>query len=356
MFRYLIPLCSKRFVFSRCGGVIRDVPFLLTNSTGCSIPFHTTKYGTFHWNYMLRFGLCCLFKNEPVTFRTTTVKTLSTLPRDRQLVKLSDICLHNALNLNCALEAVHRLGIGAFRIMSPLFPRMTHPEAGYTLAQLPDGEAVSGALETCRLFALQNQIRLSFHPDQFVVLSSPHPAVVANSILELEYQALLAEMVGADVINIHAGGVYGDKKGALKRFGEVYEALPESVRKRLTLENDDVSYTPEDLLPLCIKHGIPLVYDVHHHRCNRDTLSVEVVTDLAASTWRVVGREQYCHISSPRGGWETGSSRPHADFIDMGDFPECWAEREITVDVEAKSKELAVVRLMEDVRKNFPTP
>ena len=62
---------------------------------------------------MLRFGLCCLFKNEAITFRTTTFKALATLPRDRQLIKLSEICLHNAHNLQRALETVHRLGIGA---------------------------------------------------------------------------------------------------------------------------------------------------------------------------------------------------------------------------------------------------
>ncbi len=298
---------------------------------------------------MLRFGLCCLFKNEAITFRTTTVKTLATLPRDRQLIKLSEICLHNAHNLHRALEAVHRFGIGAFRIMSPLFPRMTHPEAGYTLAQLPDGEAVCMALEACRLLALQQQIRLSFHPDQFVVLSSPHTEVVANSIMELEYQALLAEMVGADVINIHAGGVYGDKQAALLRFGKVYEGLPESVRSRLTLENDDISYTPEDLLPLCVQYGIPLVYDVHHHRCNRDGLSIEEATERAAATWRSTGREQYCHISSPKAGWGGGAPRPHADYIDPGDVPDCWLGRAMTIDVEAKAKELAVVRLMAEL-------
>jgi UV DNA damage endonuclease len=300
---------------------------------------------------MLRFGLCCLFKNEAVTFRTTTVKALSTLPRDRQLLKLSEICLHNAHNLQHALEAVHRLGIGAFRIMSPLFPRMTHPEAGYTLSHLPEAEAISCALETCKLYALQQQIRLSFHPDQFVVLSSPHPTVVANSAQELEYQALLAEMVGADVINIHAGGVYGDKQEALLRFGAVYERLPESVRSRLTLENDDVSYTPEDLLPLCREHEIPLVYDVHHHRCNPDTLTVKEATELAAATWHTVGREQYCHTSSPKNGWGSGASRPHSDFIDTGDFPECWVGMNMTIDVEAKAKEVAVVRLMEEMRE-----
>lgn len=300
---------------------------------------------------MLRFGLCCLFKNEAVSFRTTTVKALSTLPRDLQLLKLSEICLHNARNLQLALETVQRLGIGAFRIMSPLFPRMTHPEAGYSLDLLPDGEAISNTLQSCRIFAAEQRIRLSFHPDQFVVLSSPHPAVVANSIQELEYQARLAVAVGADVINIHAGGVYGDKLSALQRFTEVYDELPEPVRSRLTLENDDVSYTPEDLLPLCEKRSIPLVYDVHHHRCNPDGLTVEEATEWAGATWKTVGREQYCHLSSPRAGWGDGNPKPHADYIDPADLPDCWRRRKMTVDIEAKAKELAVVRLMDDLRR-----
>ncbi|NTW98428.1 MAG: UV DNA damage repair endonuclease UvsE [Geobacteraceae bacterium] len=299
---------------------------------------------------MLRFGLCCLFKNEDVSFRTTTVKALSNLPRDRQLSKLSEICLHNAINLQLALETALRLGIGAFRVMSPLFPRMTHPETGYSLEYLPDSETISSILETCKSFAATQQIRLSFHPDQFVVLSSPHPAVVANSILELEYQARLAEAIGADVINIHAGGVYGDKPAALKRFGNVYDYLPEYVRSRLTLENDDISYTPEDLLQLCEQRAIPFVYDVHHHRCNPDRMTIEEATERAGATWKVSGREQQCHISSPKAGWGSGVPRPHADYIDPSDVPDCWLEREMTVDVEAKAKELAVVRLMNDLR------
>lgn len=300
---------------------------------------------------MLRLGLCCLFAHEPVSFRTTTVKSLATLSRHHQLLKLSEICLHNSRNLKQALETVHQLRIGAFRIMSPLFPRMTHPEAGYTLGDLPDRDDISSILESCRIFARQQDIRLSFHPDQFVVLSSPHPAVVANSTRELIYQAGLAEAVGAEVINIHAGGVYGDKQGALLRFAHVYGTLPEAVRSRLTLENDDTSYTPEDLLPLCERYGIPLVYDVHHHRCNPDNLTIEEATERAGTTWRMAGKEQYCHLSSPKGGWENGTPRSHADYIDPADVPGCWLERTMTVDVEAKAKELAVVRLAHDVNK-----
>ena len=297
----------------------------------------------------MRFGLCCQFKDEKIAFRTTTARVLSAMPRGEQLKKLSGLCYDNSQSLVQAVQTVHRLGIGAFRIMSPLFPRMTHPEVGYSLDDLPDGETIGNLLGVVRSFAQLHDIRLSFHPDQFVVLSSPHPRVVANSIRELEYQAWLAEAVGAGVINLHAGGVYGDKISALQRFSRVFADLPENVRSRLTLENDDVSYTVSDLLPVCDKLAIPLVYDVHHHRCKPDGLSVEEATQLAAATWQRQGREQYCHLSSPKAGWGEGNPKPHADYIDPDDIPACWRERVMTVDIEAKAKELAVIRLMNTI-------
>jgi UV DNA damage endonuclease len=162
----------------------------------------------------------------------------------------------------------------------------------------------------------------------------------------LHYQGWLAEQVGAEVINLHAGGVYGDKAAALARFAGVFADLPENVGQRLTLENDDISYTVRDLLPVCDKLGVPLVYDVHHHRCKPDGLSVEEATGLTGATWLRQGREQYCHLSSPRAGWGNGDPKPHADFIDPTDVPACWLDREMTVDIEAKAKELAVLRLM----------
>jgi UV DNA damage endonuclease len=223
---------------------------------------------------------------------------------------------------------------------------MTHPEVGYRLGDLPDADAISGNLTAVKDFAQANDIRLSFHPDQFVVLSSPHAHVVDSSVRELTYHAFLAERIGADVINIHGGGVYGDKDAALARFAVVYRDLPASVTSRLTLENDDVSYTVRDLLPTCRDLDIPLVYDVHHHRCNPDGLTESKATDLAAITWQ--DREQYCHISSPRAGW-SGNPKPHADYIDPTDVPDCWRQRLMTVDVEAKAKELAVMRLIRDL-------
>lgn len=101
-------------------------------------------------------------------------------------------------------------------------------------------------MDTCRQ---EHDIRLSLHPDQFNVLSSPHSEVVKNTLAELEYQGLLAELIGADVINIHGGGVYGDKVLALKRLKDNFALLCIRVQSRITLENDDCSYSPADLTP-----------------------------------------------------------------------------------------------------------
>jgi UV DNA damage endonuclease len=81
---------------------------------------------------------------------------------------------------------------------------------------------------------------------------------------------------------------------------------------------------------------------VHHHRCLKDGLSVEHVTEAALKTWN---REPLFHVSSPKFGWESARPNLHHDFINIQDFPECWRGLPITVEVEAKAKELAVKKL-----------
>ena len=93
------------------------------------------------------------------------------------------------------------------------------------------------------------------------------------------YQTEVAEWVSAGVINIHGGGAYGDKPLALSRFAQNLNHLSNGARHRLTIENDDRVYTAHDLLSLCKSESIPLVYDVHYHRCNRDDLTVEEATE-----------------------------------------------------------------------------
>jgi UV DNA damage endonuclease len=172
--------------------------------------------------------------------------------------------------------------------------------------------------------------------------------VVEASIRELEYQSEVAEWVGADVVNIHGGGAYGDKRKALHAFARNLERLSPRARSRLTVENDDKIFSPANLLPLCRAEGLPLVYDVHHHRCHRDELSEEVATEQSVATW---DREPLFHISSPLEGWAGPRPERHHDFIDVDDFPVSWMGRNVTVEVEAKAKEIAVLKLRNDLQE-----
>ncbi len=296
---------------------------------------------------MLRLGLCCVFKEHPVKFRKTTAKYLAQFPDEERKQRLASLCAQNAQSLLKALEFCRDNKIGSFRINSQILPLKTHPEMGYDIDELPGSDEIINDFKTCGNFSLKYDIRTTFHPDQFIILSSPNPDVVRRSILDLEYQAQVAEWVNADVINIHAGGVYGDKPSALFRLMKTIDTLTDSVRKRLTLENDDRSYSPIDLFPVCSKLDIPMVYDVHHHRCLQDTLSIEEVTRESMKTW---DREPLFHLSSPKDGWNASNPRKHHDYININDFPKEWLSLDITVEVEAKGKELAIKKLIKELK------
>lgn len=268
------------------------------------------------------------------------------LPLSARRARLADLCQANAEALMTSLKYCAQHGIGAFRINSQILPVKTHPEAGYTMNDLPGGEDIIERFKACGRFARSHNLRLSFHPDQFVVLNSPNSRTLAHSLAELNYQAEVAEWVGADTINIHGGGAYGNKATALAVLRKNVERLPDPVRLRLTLENDDKVYTPSDLLPVCADTGVPLVYDVHHHRCLSDGLSVAEITERARNTWAT---EPLFHISSPLAGWSGPKPQRHHDYIDIADFPSEWFGWPLTVEVEAKAKELAVIRLIADL-------
>ncbi len=304
----------------------------------------------------IRLGLCCIFKKQKIKFRFLTAKSILSLTPNEQLKKISEICLHNCTSLLHAVKYCNSNGIKAFRILSPLLPRYTHPEIGYYLEKLPNFEYLIRTLSTVKEFSKKNDIRLSFHPDQFVVINSLNETIQKKSIEELKYQGLLAELVGADVINIHAGGQYGNKKESLERFIRAIELLPEKVRSRLTIENDDINYTVKDLLPVSKKTHLPLVYDVHHHRCNPDGFSIQEATQVCINTWEKVKKEPYFHISSPKNGWNNGDPKPHDDYINFSDFPIEWLKiGPFTLDIEAKAKELAIQKLTSDIENYFRT-
>lgn len=297
----------------------------------------------------IRFGLCCVFREHPIRFKIKQAKYLKKFDRKLQLELLSETILENGEALLAAVKVCHNLGIGCFRINSRFFPLKTHPEVGYKLTELPGHDSIMELLTNVRSFSFTKDIRLTFHPDQFILLTSPKDDVVKNSIADLIYHNELAEIVGADAITIHGGGSYGDKNSTLMKLKDSIRALPTSLLQRLVLENDDRVFSPVDLLPLCAEIGIPLVYDVHHHRCLSDSLTEQEATREAFETW---DREPLFHLSSPRDGWESVNPIPHADMINPDDFPRYWLDLPITVEIEAKAKELAIRRLQNALSKN----
>ena len=293
----------------------------------------------------IRWGLCCQFLDSPIRFRTATHRYVATLQPDARRAYLTSIARDNAAALGAAVRRCTELGIGAFRINSQILPLATHPVSGYRLEDLDDDGSIAAAFLQAGALARAADVRLSFHPDQFVVLNSEQERVVASSVTEMEAQARVAELVGADVLTLHAGGAASGIPAALDRLERGIERLPEPARSRLALENDDRSFTPSMLLPLCERLGVPLVYDVHHHRCNPDALDADEASRRAAATWN--GREPYFHVSSPRAGAGEGDLRPHADYVNPADVPEIWRTMRLTVDVEAKAKERAVLAIRE---------
>lgn len=297
---------------------------------------------------MLRLGLCCKFEKEPIKFFTATALHVMKLKPDARKVKLAGLCLANAAALKSAVEYCAAGGIGSFRVNSQVLPLKTHPAAGYDAEDLPGGAEIVKAFKACGALARKLNIRLTFHPDQFILLSSADDAITKASIKELEYQAQVAGWIGADVITMHGGGGYGDKTAALSRVAAALKRLSRAVLSRLAFENDDRVYTPSDLLPFCRAQGLPFVYDVHHHRCLPDGMSVEEATRQALKTWN---REPLFHLSSPKLGWKGAKPQLHHDYLDIKDLPACWRGLDITVEVEAKAKELAIERLLGQLGK-----
>ena len=299
----------------------------------------------------IRWGLCCQFTDALPRFRQATATYVLRLAPALQRNYLADVVAANAIALLHAIERCAELGIGAFRISSQFVPLATHPTVGFRVHDLPNARAILGAYGAARDLARLRDVRLSFHPDQFVVLGSARTEVVQSSVREMDHHGAIAALIGADTICLHGGGLVGGAEAAGARLLDGIARLGEAARARVALENDDRVWSPAALLPLCDRAGVPFIYDVHHHRCLGDGTRIGDVTAAAVATWERAGREPYFHLSSPRDGWSAKDRRPHADFIDPADFPEEWLGLRATIDLEAKAKERAIQQLAFGVRR-----
>ena len=261
----------------------------------------------------------------------------------------SELGLANCKDLFEIIKWNKENGFNFFRITSNLFPWSSE----YKLEDMPHHWEICGILGEIGKYVDEHKMRITSQPGPFNVLTSPHPHVVDNCIKDLSIHGEVFDMMGLsrtpyNKINIHIGGVYGDKVSAMERICTNFHRLPESVKSRLTVENDDKAtmYSVVDLYEGVYKViGIPIVFDYHHHRFNTGGLSEEDALEVAISTWGDV--IPVVHYSESRSiEQEDDKIRPQAHSDYVYDYIDTYDNR-VDIMVEAKAKELAVLKYKE---------
>jgi UV DNA damage endonuclease len=282
-------------------------------------------------------GLVCITTSDAVRYRALTRKRLLQFEAEEQGRMLRALYAENLARLNAALDFCAARGIRLYRMTSGLFPFADDELGGEILEEFRTELARTGTR------AKQLGLRLVLHPDQFVVLNSDSPQVVANSRNILETHARVMDLLELPrspwaLIEIHGG-----KGGRSERLVESVRGLPENVRSRIAFENDEYIYSAAEILEICRAARVPMVFDAHHHLVHEklktyDDESVGRMLAAARETWPVP-EWQLAHISNGR---EAFNDRHHSDLIERMPV----AYRNVPwIEVEAKQKERAIEKL-----------
>ncbi len=277
---------------------------------------------------------------------------------------------------------LHKTDIRMYRMSSDFVPYLTHPEMPQFHNQL---EEAADELTDLGALARAYDIRLSLHPSQYILLNAQDEDVARKSIADLNAQARLLDALGCGlegVVVTHVGGVYGERAESLARFVRRYKELPEETRRRIVVENDDVNYSAAEVLRIHEETGCPVVFDNLHHFCfNPEGLPMREALHRALATWPD-GVTPKIHYSSPSTSFdpliekERGASgreravtrlrvpkaKAHADFIDPMEFVLFWDAvgaddaRPFDIMLEAKAKDVALLRLRKDLERQNERP
>lgn len=276
-----------------------------------------------------------------------------TKPADvsRGLKYVQELGTTNARDIVKMIRWNDKYGIKFMRLSSEMFPFASHEEHGYKLAPF-----AADVLAEAGKVAAELGHRLTTHPGQFTQIGSPRKEVVRAAIRDLEYHdemlslLKLPDQLNRDAVMIlHMGGMYGDKASTLDRFRANYKTLPDGVKNRLVLENDDVIWSMHDLLPICEELNIPFVLDFHHHNIICDPSIREGSNDVVgffdriAKTWTRKNIHQKMHYSEQTAAAVTPRERrKHSPRVKT--LPPCPTNMDLMI--EAKDKEQAVFDLM----------
>lgn len=293
---------------------------------------------------MIRYGFACKTLGVPYTEQTSL-----TLAR-ADLAHLLKVSRHNLLALGRMLHYCHNAHIPLMRISSEVIPLASHPQVAFDWRHHLQAE-----LKAARDMLQDTGLRVSMHPGQYTILNSPREEVVKRAVADLLFHADFLDALGADHtarIVLHLGGAYGDQRSALERLSKNLKKLPQRVRGRLALENDERLYTIEEVLKVCRRFSLPAIMDVFHHALNPPSHgSLTWWLEEAGSTWTPDTGRQKIHYSQQLAGGRPGM---HSRSIAMGEFlafHHMLGTRELDVMLEVKDKNLSAVKCI-----NLTTP
>lgn len=309
----------------------------------------------------LNMGYCCInTKLRELGIFTSRTCRLETV-RERGMSYLYELASQNIDDLASIFRWNYRHNIFLYRMSSEMFPFASHPD----YYENYDFEQFRSRLHNIGILARHYKQTLTFHPGQYNQLTSHRESVVEKSIIDIDIHAKILDMMACDkdsVIVIHGGSKQDGKQVALARFSKNFEKLSQSSRDRLVLENCEMAYSIQDLLPISERLGIPIVIDYHHHNINPGTIDSQErmleITQLVLSVWKSRNITPLFHLSESRPGVTVDDSitarRAHSDYIQ--ELPNVLLQTlfytKINLDVEAKMKEQAVLRIFKKYKIN----
>ena len=261
---------------------------------------------------------------------------------------IKETYVHNVQRLTEMLPFMHKQGVKLFRISSAMFPLADQVDRVFW-----DNSDVTKHLKNVGEYIKKHSLRVSTHPGQFCVLSSDSDAVVAKAFVELGIHGWMFDAMELDHSPFYAINIHGGKSDRSSRLIDQIKSLPDNVRKRLTLENDETAYDVVDLLNVYKETDVPVVFDSHHHVFNDAGLTMEDAYAATAETWPK-GIKPLQHLSNTEPSLINGNfqdRRKHSNMIHY--IPDCQLSGlrndTIDVEVEAKMKNVSVF----DMRKKF---
>ena len=196
------------------------------------------------------------------------------------------------------------------------------------------------------------------HPDQFTLINSIKDEIFERSKRELVYHAEILDLMKLDTsakIQIHVGGAYGDKKASMERFVARFNKLPDSVIRRLVIENDDKLYYLNDCLKISEDIQIPVVFDVFHHKLNNSaSQTLKESFSYVAKSWNE--KRDGVPMVDYSSQEPTGLPRQHSETINIEDFGLFLKQTEpfdFDVMLEIKDKEKSAIKAIESAANDW---